>query len=143
MPKSRASMRVGWAAPLLSIEWPVGQRRPRGDTRRPIRRDGGECRSSPGEMLECHVLRRRPEFRQADRSQRKQGVDEHGAADQMQFHVLSHRVGGCLDDTIVERLAVDGDYEQVNLVTKEYARLHIVSSIPLENVGECPICGAV
>jgi hypothetical protein len=50
---------------------------------------------------------------------------------------------GCLDDTIVERLAVDGDYEQVNLVTKEYAHLHINSAIPLENVGECPIWGAV
>jgi hypothetical protein len=40
--------------------------------------------------------------------------------------------GGCLDDTIVERLAVDGDYEQVNLVTKDYAYLHIVQLFPLK-----------
>ncbi|KAF1858295.1 hypothetical protein Lal_00014796 [Lupinus albus] len=44
-------------------------------------------------MLKCHVLRRRPELGQADCGQCEQGVDEHGAADQMQFHVRSHRVG--------------------------------------------------
>jgi hypothetical protein len=52
-------------------------------------------------------------------------------------------VDGCLNDTIVERPAVDGDYEQVNLVTKDYAYLHKSYAIPLENVGECPIWGAV
>ena len=96
-------------------------------------------------MLECHVLRRRPEFRQANRSQREQGVDEHGAAYQMQFHDRSHRVGsdGCLNRTIVERLAVDGDYEQVNLVTKDYRFSSILMRCPLENVGDCPIWGPV
>ena len=48
-------------------------------------------RSFNDEMLECHVLRRRSQFRQANRSQCEQGVDEHGAAYQMQFHDRSHR----------------------------------------------------